>query len=221
MQGLNAEAALAVHRCDSSYGHHYDPHYHWKDATQAAVTSFEHRVVEVQRTMADLDKHVIYIKKSFCETIEGFLSAGHRKLESLRQKAVAMTLRTEPDLALSFLRAIQGDFEVARLIDEIDSVCHEAEGFLQPARAVGRDLSRNSQRFPLPSPAMFNIITCPHDGTKLRLPENSVDLIATCPTCKYRFAYNTSAVSFPETPAPRTLTWFMKVRNLMRRKQTG
>jgi len=220
MQGLNAEAAYAVQRCDSSYGHHYDPRFHRMEATQGTVTGFESRVVEVQRTMADLDKHVTYIKKCFCETIDGFLIAGHRKLESLRQKAVAMTQHAELDPALCFLRAIQADFEVNRLSDEVHSVLQEAEGFLQHARAVGRQLSRNSERFPPPSPTMFNIVTCPHDGTKLRLPENSGDLIVTCPKYKYRFAYSTATVSFSEPPERRRLTWWKKIRNLMRQKQT-
>jgi len=221
MQGLNAEAALAVQRCDSSYGHHYDPRFHRMEATQEIVTGFNSRVVEVQRTMANLNKHVTYIKKSLCDAIDDFLIGGHRTFESLRQKAVAMTQANESDPALRFLRAIQSDFEVKRLIDEVRSVSKEAEGLLQHARAVGLHLSRNNQRFPAPSPAMFNIVTCPKDGTKLRLPENSDDLIATCPICKYRFAYNTSAVSFSEPPAPHRLTWWQKIRNLMRRKKRG
>jgi len=142
MQGLNAEAVLAVQRCDSSYGHHYDRRFHRMEATQGPVTRFKSRVVEVQRTMADLDKLVTYTKKSFCETVDAFLSAGHRTLESLRREAVALTRDAEPDPALCFLRAIETELEVRRLSDDVDSVSHEAEGLLQHARAVGRHLRR-------------------------------------------------------------------------------
>jgi len=221
MQGLNTEATSAVQSCDSSWGHHYAPRFHRMETTQEAFAGFKKRVLAVQHIMADLDKHVTYTKKSFCETIGAFLSAGHRKLESLQQKAIAMTNAAESDPALRFLRAIQTEIGVNRLNDEVRSVSQETEGLLRHARAVGRHLSRNSHCFPPPSPAMFNVVICPRDGTKLRLPENSGDLIVACPRCKYRFAYNTSAVSFPEPPAPRKLTWWQKIGNHMRRKKTG
>jgi hypothetical protein len=51
--------------------------------------------------------------------------------------------------------------------------------------------------------------------------EDSGDLFVTCPKCKYDFAYNTSVLSFSESPAPRNVTWWRKVRNLMRRKESG
>ncbi len=221
MQGLNTEAALAVQRCDLAYAHHYAPRYHRIEATQELVTSFNSRVAEVQHTVADLNKHATYIKKSFCETIDHFLNWGHRTLESLRQKAVAMTQDNEPDPALRFLRAIKSDFEANRLSDEVRPVLKQAEGLLRHARVVGRYLSQNDQQFPAPSPAMFNIVTCPKDGTKLRLPENSGDLIAGCPVCNYRFAYNTSPVSFPEPRAPRKVTWWQKMLTLMTLKRSG
>jgi uncharacterized protein YbaR (Trm112 family) len=68
---------------------------------------------------------------------------------------------------------------------------------------------------------MFNIVTCPQDGTKLKLPENSGDIIAACPKCKYRFAYSTSALSFPEEAAPPRLTWWEKIRSLVSGSRAG
>jgi len=221
MQGLNAEAALAVKSCDLAYGHHYKPSFHRIEATQDLVTGFNSRVVEVQRTMSDLNKHAIYIKKSFCETIDDFLNQGHKTLESLQQKTVAMKQVNEADPALRFLHAIKSDFKFNRFRDEMCSVLKKAEGLLRHAVEVGRNHSQNKQQFPAPSPAMFNIVTCPKDGTKLRLPENSGDLIATCPVCKYRFVYNTCAVMFPKQQAPRMLAWWRKLLNFNVRNKSS
>jgi hypothetical protein len=221
MQGLNAEAAFAVKMCDSSLGHHYASRFHGLEATQATVAQFTSRVAGAQNTMADLDKHLTYIKRSLCESVAGFLKAGHKKLESLRQKIEAMTQNTSHDPALRFLQAIQIEIEVKRLSNEVGSVSQEAVSFLEHTRAIGHQLSRNSHRFPPPSPTMFNIVTCPHDGTKLRLPENSGDLIVTCPKCKYRFAYSTATVSFSEPPTPRKPTWAKRIQNLMGRRKDG
>jgi len=219
LRGLNAEAAQAVQICDSSFGHHYDPRFHRRETTHDTVTGLMNQVVGVQYTLGDLDKHVIYVRKSFCETRAGFVRDAHRKLESLRQKALAVTEDTELDPALRFLRAIQRDTELTRVSDDIHSVSREAEGFLEDARGVGRYLFRNSHGSLPPSTAMFTIVTCPQDGTKLHLPEGSGDLIVTCPRCKYRFAYRTNALSFPEAAAPRKRTWWQKMWSLAKRKQ--
>ncbi len=217
MQGLNDDAALAVQRCDSLYGHHYDLTLHRMEATELTMALDRH-IVEAQRTMADLHKHVTYIRKSFCDTAEEYLNTSHRKLESLRRTAVAMKQDTEPDPALRFLMAMQTQAGVRRLDDDIDSISHDTREYLQHARSIGRHLSRRSQHF-APSSAMFSIVTCPQDGTKLKLPENSGDIITACPKCKYRFAYSTSTLLFPEEAAPRRLTWWEKVRNLVSRSR--
>lgn len=221
MQGLNAEAASAVQRCDDSLAHHYDARFHRPETTQENVEAFHKRTVDLQYSMADLDKHATYIKKCLSETTDPFLTSGHRKLKSLREKAAAMTQETEADPVLRFLRNIQSEFAVERLTEELHSVGRESRALLQHAKAVGRHFFRNGNRFPKPTPVMFMIVTCPQDGTKLRLPENSGDLIATCPTCKYRFAYNTAPVTFTEPASPVEQNWWRRFRNRMKRKGKG
>lgn len=216
MQGLNARAAAAVQACESSWGHYYTPCFHEIEKTQKAVADFKKLVVKVQYTMADLDKHVTYSKKSFCEMIDGFLSIEHKKVALLCKKAVAMTEGAGTDPALRFLRAIQADSELNRMKDDIHLVAQEAENLLHHAKDVGLQLYRSGGCFPAPSPEMFNIIKCPRDGTKLRLPENSGELIATCPICKYSFAYNTSSTLFSDPALPRKWVLWKKIRNFMR-----
>jgi uncharacterized protein YbaR (Trm112 family) len=72
-----------------------------------------------------------------------------------------------------------------------------------------------------PSPHLFGIITCPQDGTRLSLPEESGDLILACPICKYRFTYTAAALSFAEEAAFQKPTWGGRLRSLMKRKQKG
>jgi hypothetical protein len=122
---------------------------------------------------------------------------------------------------LHFLRAIKTKYEINRLSEKVHSMFQEADALLQHAREIGRHLSQNGHHFPPPSPAMFNIVICPQDGTRLRLPENAGDLIATCPICKYRFPYNTSAISFSEHfVRPRPSIW-EQLRHLFRRRKSG
>lgn len=218
MQGLKPEAANAVQRCNLLLGHHYAPRFHGMEATQEIIAEFTSRIAEAQRTMADLDKHVTYVKKSFCESIDDFLKAGHKKIESLRQKTMKMTQDTSPDPALRFLQTIRTGLSVKRFSSEISSLSQDTVGFIWHAKGIGSQLSKNSNRFPPPSPTMFNIVTCPHDGTILRLPENSGALIVNCPKCKYRFLYSTAIVSFSDPPAPRKPAWVKRILNKLRQK---
>ena len=204
MCGLNIEAESAVRNCNSFYGHHYDSRFHKREAPEECLAEFTSRVNQAQSTLADLDKHVTYTKKSLCQTADGFLKTSYNTLESLHHKVEAMTQNISPDPALRFLQAIEAESKINELIRRVDSVSQAGYGMLQHTREISRILSQNGQHFPPPSSEMFNIVTCPQDGTKLRLPENSGNLIATCPTCKYRFAYNTSASLFPASSENNT-----------------
>ena len=219
MQGLNPEASQAVRACDLSLGRHYDSRFHRPETTQQSVEDFQSEIIDLQHVMADLDKHMVYTRKSFCETIDAFLTSSHKDMESLQQRAAAMTEETEADPALRFLRSIQKHHELNRMCETLRAVGNDSQALLRHARSVGRHLARNGKRFPAPTANMFTIVKCPKDGTKLRLPENSGNLIATCPSCKYRFAYNTAVLSFPEpTPAPaRKPTLKTRIAKLFRR----
>lgn len=222
MQDLNSEAVQAIQMCDASFGHHYDARFHRPGITHESVSRFHDAIVTLQREMAELDKNLAYIRKSCCETLDGFLSQGHKQLESLRQKTAAVTEKTGFDPALNFLQAIKNKFELERLDDQLRSLGQDTGSFLEHTRVLGRHLYRSSDKFPAPMPNMFSIVTCRQDGTKLRLPEQSGDIIATCPTCKYRFAYNTTSVSFPEPPPmPPRVTLADRIRNLIRQKRNG
>jgi hypothetical protein len=132
-----------------------------------------------------------------------FLSQSHKTLDKLRQKAMMMTENVAPDPALNFLAAIDNKFKLERMNQEVQAIGVDASALLRHASEIGRRLYENKDRFPSPAPSMFNIITCRQDGTSLRFPEQSGDLIATCPTCKYRFPYNTSSLAFSVPLVPR------------------
>jgi len=223
IQDLNADAIHAVRACDSAFQHYYDSRFHRLDTTQESVVELHKRIIAIQHDMAELNKHIAYVHKALCEFVNRFNKEGHGKLNSLRQKALLMTEEDQPDPVMRFLRSIKKEFELDRMNHELDSVKRDSIEYCQHAKAIGRYLYRKSKIFPLPSSEMFNMVICPRDGTKLRLPENSGDLIAICPVCKYNFAYNTTIISFPEPPAPplpRNLTWIERIRQFFQKERT-
>lgn len=223
MQGLNPEASQALQACDASFGHHYDTRFHMAETTHDSVKEFNAVVTNLQHALADMNKHALYTRESYLKTIDSFLGASHKELSSLRQKAAEMKENREHDPVLNFLRSIQKHCELRRMSNRIETMREESDGFLRHTRSVCRHFSRNTDRFPTPTPDAFTIVTCPHDGTKLRLPENSGDLVATCPSCKYQFAYNTEVPTFPEPNAatPAKSTFKTKLLKLFGRKKIG
>lgn len=215
MQGLNTDAANEVRRCNSLFQHYYAPHFHNREAFRVSADSFMSKVTNTQLTMAELDKHITYIRKVLGETIDLFIKTEHKKIEKLRSKAIAMTNKTTVDPALWFLWAIKVDREIHRLSKQLHSSSQEADELLSHSKRIGCYLYQNGRRFPAPSSIMFNTVTCPQDGTEISLQENSGDLTAICPICKYRFAYNTSTILFSKHARQQKLSFWQRFRKFM------
>jgi hypothetical protein len=169
--------------------------------------------------IAELNKHLEYIKQSFCETVDAFLVRAHGAGQKLCQKAETIAGASDHDPALRFLRSIRKNHELEQLAREIAAVGSRTQDLLWDLKVIARHLWQNNSRFPQPSATMFNIVKCPQDGTKLRLPQNSADLIVSCPTCRYRFAYNTKSITFSadaSQPKERGLAWSDRLWKFLR-----
>ncbi len=222
MQGLNSEATDSIRNCDKTLGQHYSDRLYRAEARQESVGSFCEIIITLQKEMVELDKKLTYIKKSCCETMDGFLNQSHKKLSVFRQKAMAMIEKQELDPALSFLTGIDNTFELERMKQELRAVKRDTSRLLGHANALGLRIYRNSDAFPSPAPNMFDIVTCRQDGTKLRLPQQSGDLIAICPKCRYRFPYDTTSVSFSKSLGVRLITFVLRPwEGLMKRNRNG
>jgi len=208
LRDLYPDAAGDIHFCDSSFGHHYHPRFHKPETIQDLVNQYQKDITTVQRELSELDKHLIYIMKSFCNTVNGFLGTGHKMLHSLRQKSDELT-SNEPDPAFRFLRTVQSKLQLENTSEELQNLTRKTIKYLRHGRSLGRHLSRNPDYFSPPTPDLFNIVTCHIDGTKLRLPIESGNLSVTCKKCKYRFAYSTAPITFPEQLFFRTRNWLI------------
>ena len=217
IQGLNPEAMQAVLTCDNNLGHYYDDRFHREEVLRDAIAEFDASITDHQYVLADLAKHCVYTRHAFLETLDAFVRSSHKDLASLRHTSAAMMQNRDFDPVLLFLRSIQRHNDLRRMAESLAPMRNATHGLLKHTRSICRHFYRNADRFPVPNAEAFYIVTCPQDGTKMRLPKNSGNLIATCPKCKYRFAYNTTAPEFPDpvqaTPEtlPRRKTWFSRL----------
>ena len=219
ISGLNREAADSIRACDRSFGHYYSDRFHQVQTITEATRSVQRENVFQQRQLAELNKHLEYIKQSFCETVDAFLVRAHGTGQKLCQKAETIAGVSDHDPALQFLRSIRKNHELEQLAGEIAEVGSRTQDLLWDLKVIARHLWQNNSRFPQPSVTMFNIVKCPQDGTKLRLPQNSADLIVSCPTCRYRFAYNTRSITFSidaSQPKQRGLAWSDRLWKFLR-----
>jgi len=221
MQGLSSEAVDAVRACDGKFGHYYDARFHQVEPFAESLKNFQTARVVQQTQIAELNKHLEYVKQSFCEITDSFVKTAHSTVEKLRKQSESLVSEKHHDPALRFLHEIQKDHELERMTEQLHQVGNKSGELLKQARVIGRHIWMSSGQFPAPSGTMFNIVRCPIDRTKLRLPENSAGLVVVCPTCHYRFAYDTTCLSF-ETAISKTvqqkLPLWRRVLGLLKRQ---
>jgi len=219
MYGLTAEAAQAVEQCNLQHGHYYVSEYHQQGANSELASMFDAAIAQAQFVMVELNKYLQYITISFIDTIANFLKENYKKIESVRQDASQLMGENSDDPALNFLRIMKSSLKLDQINQQMKILSKDANVFKWFARKIALVLFRNKKHFPSPSPSMFNVVVCPKDGTRLKLPENSPNIIVTCPKCKYRFLYNTTMISFSENHIIQDYSVLKKIRSVFVRKQ--
>ena len=96
MAGLNLDAQSAIYTCDRSFGEYYNPRFHQPDSHATALKDFRGHSVARQRQLADLNKHLDYILRSFCHTVQNSIADGHKTLQTLCQTARRSRTRATP-----------------------------------------------------------------------------------------------------------------------------
>jgi hypothetical protein len=216
MSGLNREATDSILSCDRSFGQYYSQRFHELEATGAILKYLQSETIATQQQMAELNKYCEYVKQSFCDTVDEFLKTTHEYLEDLHQKAGMITQTNDHDPALRFLRSIRKHHKLEQITETVVATGNKFQKLLAASKLIARQVWKNNAQFPPPSAAMFNIVKCPKDGKKFRLPQDSPNLIVSCPTCRYRFAYNTTCVSFNSQQKPQTFGWARRIWNVLR-----
>jgi hypothetical protein len=112
MSGLNRDASDSIHACDRSFGHYYADRFHRIEAITDTLKTFQRENVFQQRQLAELNKHLEYIKQSLCEPVGGFVLTAHRTSRELSQKAETIAQANDHDPALRFLRSIRKNHEL-------------------------------------------------------------------------------------------------------------
>jgi hypothetical protein len=196
MSGLNPDASNAIEECDNLYKYYFSGKSSDPETVNEIVKAFKADIRALQRQMANLDKHLNYITQSFCGTIHNRIDEGYKMMEKFSQRAETLAGEINFDPAMDFLRAIEKQGEFEKMTCELDSLGIKVGELLAQSTIIGQHIWNSRNNFPAPTPSMFNIVRCPKDATRLRLPQESANLVVSCPTCGIRFAYDTTCISF-------------------------
>jgi hypothetical protein len=93
-----------------------------------------------QWKLAELSKHLDYVKHSLCETGDCFLVTAHRISRELSQKAETIAQTSDHDPALRFLRSIRKNHELEELVTEIAAVGSRSQDLLWFSKLIGTQL---------------------------------------------------------------------------------
>ena len=154
MSGLNREASDSIRACDRSFGHYYTDHFHRVESITDALKNFQRENVYQQWKLAELSKHLDYVKHSLCETGDCFLVTAHRISRELSQKAETIAQTSDHDPALRFLRSIRKNHELEELVTEIAAVGSRSQDLLWFSKLIGTQLWQHDTHFPRPSATM-------------------------------------------------------------------
>lgn len=190
LAGLSEPARQAVSACEQRYRHWFMPQYHLPGGIEDLCTSLRGEIEDSQISLAQRD----YISRRVEERVRELSSCirdSHKSLlEASRMIPRLRELGHNPHLR--FLDCLETREGVARLVaSSMKQVNDSRKDWDRFADAIGN--------VPL---SEYEIIECPIDQTKLRVPSGRKRLLITCSLCKYKFIVNTGTREETSSPLP-------------------
>jgi hypothetical protein len=184
LNGLSSEAREAVIKCERDFGGWFSPEYRSVEGVAKLVDSLNGAVLMSQERAATLHRQVRRIDE-ILESVRTSINDSHRPIiEAKRQ--IASLAEPEPNLHLKFLNSIETSEAVVEYTSHAD---RQIQGFSSGLKQIIKAL-------PLLGQARCDyaneVVECPMDGTKLRLPTGRKRLLVTCSSCKYVFLVDTA-----------------------------
>lgn len=187
LSGLSEHARDSVKKCEQNYGEWFNPSYRNVEGIEGFAAHLEDVVLSCQDEAAEAHR-VIRQFGELIEELERRLCESHKPLKEAQQKIAALTI-PQPNPHLQFLTCL----ETRELVAEYAISGHSQLGSVQPQlrqiESIASSVCHDSCDLPT------EILECPLDRTKLRLPSGRARLLVTCPSCKYKFVANTTLSS--------------------------
>lgn len=185
LSGLSGAAKDSVSKCEQNYANWFKPEYRNLEEVTRTANHLGEGVMTCQDDAAARHRIIRRYEESI-RAIEVKLCESHKPLREAQRK-IAELADSQPNPHLRFLMCLETRESVA----DYTFASQAQIGDLQPRlRYLESIASSVCQDAPDPS---TEILECPLDGTKLRVPSGRTRLLVTCPSCKYKFVANTAS----------------------------
>jgi hypothetical protein len=184
LRGLSSEATEAVHAAESAHSDWFNAEFGkvsglalLRDELIGRVGGYQHDSAARDRDIRSIDRQLSAIKRRMNES--------HRPLKEA-QRLVSRLAEDEPNPHLRFLNCLENRELVFQLLYRRDQLMEDVLSEWAHVQSAASWAYRTLDG------EITEIVECPLDGTKLRVPVGHKQLLVTCAGCKYRFLVTTA-----------------------------
>jgi hypothetical protein len=206
LRGLSTAAREAIQTAESKYAHWFSPEFCRADGVAmlgddltSMAEACQDEAAGCHRSLRSTDEWLRFVRTSISES--------HKPLQRAQQQ-IACLAEPEPNPHLRFLKCLETRESIVEALYRRDL---QIKDVLLEWRKVEAMASR---RHKSARENAHEIVECPLDGSKLRVPMGRKRLRVTCPSCKYRFLVNTdhgATASDVKQQVPSKFKWRSRV----------
>jgi len=179
LSGLSQPAQLAISQCEQRYAPWFKPEYHLREGVERLCRELRERAEDKQLRLAARD-YTLRWASVFISEIQERVRDSHKSLAEADRRIVELQ-KPNYNPHLQFLSCIETRETANELIAKSDSQLEKTQANWEQLETVAGN----------PSSSESDIVECPLDRTKLRVPSGRKRLQVTCTTCKYKFVATT------------------------------
>ena len=217
LSGLSQAARQAVTACERKYEDFFNSEYHTFAGSTAVTENLQRSILDCQEQLAQQEKTARRAGEKLA-ILRAAIGESHRPLREATDLIVTSAKEKEK-ASLRFLRTLQRMDTVGDLVSQsyqrLDGLRSDTREIASFAKMMESEVRED----------VTEVVECPIDRTKLRIPGNRNKLLVTCPECKYKFIATTDYNTGPPTTGAdddREVPDRLKsLSSLFRRKQKG
>ncbi|MBZ5510410.1 MAG: hypothetical protein LAN70_04495 [Acidobacteriia bacterium] len=187
--GLTGESLAAIRLVETSYGQSFDESLSGADGRGASADALRKKVTSQQEMLTSSDRQVRLSREHYLTSIAAELNATHQELSRALHLISELRRQNGVNPHVWFLDAVQRLDAVSSLTARVSEKRAFTRPFTKALEHICSDLEKVAE--PVKADNVQEIITCPVDGARLRVPVGRPNLEVTCPSCRYRFLTDT------------------------------
>lgn len=189
LKGLSGAARQSLLKCEEKHRAWFLPDFHIPARLESLFGECQSQIDRQQHTLAELDQTLRAIERN-AQSLRSDLSRFHTPLAHAKEVLGQLQEVSNPNPHLRFLDNQETKYRT-------DATLSHNKAGIDNLRSIWSNVIRSSEVLQSASstqsaPDQTEIISCPIDDTRMRVPIGRERLLVTCGTCRYKFFVNTA-----------------------------